>query len=93
MVVQCMRHITENSPGCSTAKYADTGGRRQYITQCWKPRLARRIVGDRIGTVTGCIRTLTGRIGTGYSAPFALNQSLLYNRLHTLSVLQIFLPR
>ena len=32
VVVQCMRQYTENSPGCSTAKYTDIGGRRQYTT-------------------------------------------------------------
>ena len=36
VVVQCMtmRQYTENSPGYSTAKYTNVGGRRQYTTQC-----------------------------------------------------------
>ena len=33
-VVQCMRQNTENSPGCSTAKFTNVGGRRQYTTHC-----------------------------------------------------------
>ena len=40
VVAQCMRY-TENSPGCSTAKYTNVGGRRQYTTQSWKPFLSR----------------------------------------------------
>ena len=30
VVVQCLRQYTENSPCCSTAKYTNVGGRRQY---------------------------------------------------------------
>ena len=33
VVVQCTRQYTENSPGRSTAKYTNVGGRRQYTTQ------------------------------------------------------------
>ena len=36
-----VRQYTENSPGCSTAKYTNLGDRRQYTTQPWKPLLAR----------------------------------------------------
>ena len=59
-----MRQYTENSPGCSTAKYTNVGCMRQYTTQCWKPFLARRTVTDRIGTVTDHIGTVTDHIGT-----------------------------
>ena len=41
VAVQCMRQYTENSPGCSTAKYTNDGGRMQYTTHSWKSLLAR----------------------------------------------------
>ena len=37
VLVQCMRPYTENSSCCTTVKYTNIGGRRQYTTQCWKP--------------------------------------------------------
>ena len=37
VIVKCMRQYTENSPGGSTAKYTNLGGRREYTAQCWKP--------------------------------------------------------
>ena len=48
----CGCTVYENSPGCSTTKYTDVGGRRQYTTQSWKPLLARRTVTGSIGTIT-----------------------------------------
>ena len=33
VITQCMRQYTENSPGCSTAKYTNVGGMRLYTTQ------------------------------------------------------------
>ena len=59
VVVQCMRQYTKNSPGCSTAKYTNIGGKRQYTIQSWKPFLARWTITDHIGTVADCIGTVT----------------------------------
>ena len=89
VVVECMRQYTENSPGCSTAKNTNVRGRRQYITQSWKPLLARWTVTDHISTVTGHIGTQT--------TVCLLRKINLYhslcNNLHTLSVLLFFLPK
>ena len=42
VVVQRVRQYTEKqSLGCSTAKYTNVGGWRQYTTQSWKPLSAR----------------------------------------------------
>ena len=59
-----MRQYTENGPGCSTAKYTNVGGRRQYSTQSWKSFLARWTVTNRIGSLTDRIGTVTGCIVT-----------------------------
>ena len=69
VVVQCTIQYTENSPGCSTAKYTMLEAGGKYTTQCWKPLLAR-------WTVTDLIDNVTGHIGTDYSTPFMANQSL-----------------
>ena len=84
-----MRQYIENSPGYSTAKYTNVGGRRQYTTQCWKPFLARRTETDRIGTVTGRIGTQT----TVRLSRYTNHYQRLCNRRHTLSVLRFFLPK
>ena len=95
VVVQSMIHYAENSPGCSKAKYTNTGSRRQYTKQCWKPLLARWTVTDHIGTVTGSIRTVTGHIGTQTTVCLSryidLYQSLC-NCQHTLSVHRFSFP-
>ena len=89
VVVQWMRQYTENSPGCSTAKYTNIGDRRQYTAQCWKPLLARWTITDCVDTLTGCIGTQTT---VHLSRKIYLYQSLR-NHQHTLSVLWFFLPQ
>ena len=62
-----MRQYTENSPGCSTAKYTNVLARMQYTTQSWKPFLARSTVTDRIGTANGRIGTDTDNRSLSHS--------------------------
>ena len=92
VVVQCMKQYTENSPGCITAKYTNTGGRRKYITQCWKHLLARWTETDHIADTHGVFPKKSELIhflqAMRSSSTFSMYQFLLQGELFLWSIFE-----
>ena len=96
MIVQCMRQYTENSLGCSTAKYTNVGGGRQITTQSWKPFFCQRY---RYGQLR-CryVKLSVSQLAVSlHKLQYAFRRKSIYqslcNRRHTLSVLRFLLPK